>query len=156
MIVKYLRVKLTGGTVDKMVASIQSKSAALGEIEQSFAQVTRTGDAYWGAAAYNQVGLAYEQLGDMLTNPPTIKGAKIEDVKKELAPQAKLAYDKAMEYYREGYKTARKFGVYSDYTIKLSSAIARRSGSKLSFNDWILMPDFLGSEVTSRVRNTVQ
>ena len=90
----------------------------------------------------------------MLTNPPTIKGAKIEDVKKELAPQAKIAYDKAMEYYREGY-AVRKFGVYSDYTIKLSSAIARRSGFKLSFNDWILMPDFIGSEVTSRVRNTV-
>ena len=59
VIVKYLRVKLPGGTVDKMVASsfTQSKSAALGEIEQSFAQVTRTGMRTAGAAAYNQVGL---------------------------------------------------------------------------------------------------
>lgn len=153
---KYLRIKLSGGTVEKLQASIEAKSNALAQIEQEFGQVTVTGDAYWGAAALHQVGLAYEQLGDMLSNPPGIQGAKIEDVKKQLAPLASQAYDKSREFYKNGLQTARKFGVYSDYTSLLSGALARRAGSKLSFSDWVLEPDFIGGEVSSRVSSRVQ
>jgi TolA-binding protein len=153
---KFLKIRLAGGDVGKMQASIEKKSVALNEIEQQYSQVTATKDAYWGAAAYHQVGIAYEQFGDLLSNPPGIKGAKPEDVKKQLAPLAGQAYDKAKEFYRNGFQTARKFGVYSEYTAKLTTAIARRSGSKLTFSDWVLMPDFIGGEVSSRVRSRVQ
>lgn len=153
---KYLQIKLSGGTVEKLQASIEKKSNALAQIEQEFAQVTSTGDAFWGAAALHQVGLAYEQLGELLSDPPAIKGAKKEDVVKQLAPLAGQAFTKAKDFYKTGLDNARKFGVYSEYTTKLSGALARRSGSKLSFSDWVLMPDFIGSEVSQRVSSRVQ
>lgn len=153
---KYGKIKLTGGTVEKLQASIDRKSVALKEVEENFARVTNTKDAYWGSAALFQVGLAYEQLGLMLANPPGITGAKKADVIKQLAPISNQAYQKAKQFFENGMASARQFGVYNDYTPKLASAIARRSGSKVTFDDWILTPDFIGSEVSRRVSSRVQ
>lgn len=153
---RFFQMKIIGGTVEKMQASIVAKSNELTKIEQTFGKVTTIGEPLWGSAALYKVASAYEDLGKQLSNPPGIKGAKIEDIKKQLAGSARQALDKAAELYKAGYENARKFGAYSKYTVLLSSAIARNAGSKLTFSDWVLMPDFIGSEVSNRVSIRLQ
>jgi len=151
----YLKQRLRGGTVEDMLSSIQKKTAALNRVEKVYGQVLNTKDSYWGIAAYHQIGFAYEQFSKMLKNPPTIKGAKISDVQKELSGTANQATKKALEYYNAGLAIARKLSVYNDWPAKLKTSLARMRGKTVSYADWVVTPDFIGSEVPKDVSSEV-
>lgn len=147
----YLKLTLKGGTVNAMLASIQKKNAAIANLEKVYGQVVSTKDSYWGVAAYHQLGYAYEHFAQLLKNPPTIKGAKIEDVKKELAGSVTQAEAKAKEYYKAGLDISKKFTVYNEWPNKLRAAQGRMKGQKLVFDDWVVSPDFIGTQVSEKV-----
>ena len=151
----YLKIVLTGGTVPAMVASIQAKTAALEAVEKTYAQVLNTKDSYWGIAAYHQIGFAYENFAHLLKNPPAITGAKIEDVKKELAASLSAQEGKAKEFYTAGLNIARKFDVYNEWPGRLKASLGRMQGKELNFEDWIVTPDFVGSEVPKDVATSL-
>lgn len=144
---KYLNVKLVGGTVDRLAASIEAKGKALAQIRTSYDQVLAVKDAYWGVAALHQLGFAYENFGRMLENPPAIQGAKPEDVKKQLEPQVKQILGEAKNWYNAAQDSVAKFSAYSEWSAKVVTAQARLAGSKVSFLDWIVTPDFLPADV---------
>jgi TolA-binding protein len=151
----YLKIVLKGGTVDAMLGSIQAKTAALESLEKTYGQVLNTKDSYWGIAAYHQIGFAYEQLAGQLKNPPAITGAKIEDVKKELAAPAAKLEAKAREFYTAGLNIAKKLDVYNEWPGKLKVSLARMQGKVVSYDDWIITPDFVGSEVPTAVASSL-
>ena len=155
-IVKYLALTLKGGTVASLQKSIEGKLDALTKLEASYLEVSKIGDSYWGVAALHQIAYAYEQFGKQLSNPPSIDGAKIEDVKKQLEPNATGALKKSNEYYSAAQKTAKQFGVNNDYTVLLANSMHRAKGASLSFDDWILIPDFLGGEVPGNIATKLQ
>lgn len=147
---RYHQGKLRGGTITNMQQSIEQKAASLTALDSTYRQVIDTRDPIWGVAALYEIGRAWERFGDLYSNPPGIKGAKIEDVKKQLAPSARQAYNKALTTYRTAQNDASKNGVYTNYSRLVSEAIGRRSGKKLSTSDWVLLPDFLGSPITPK------
>ncbi|MEZ4742150.1 MAG: hypothetical protein R3B45_06865 [Bdellovibrionota bacterium] len=151
----YLKESLRGGTVENMLASIKKKTASLERLEKAYGQVLNTKDSYWGIAAYHQIGFAYEQFTSLLKNPPAIKGAKISDVQKELSGSAAQAQKKAVDYYTAGLDIARKLSVYNEWPAKLKTSLARLQGKTVSFADWVITPDFVGSEVPEDVSSEV-
>jgi hypothetical protein len=145
-----------GGTVDNLAASIQRKAGGIPAVDKAYNEVLGTKDAYWGVAALHQMGYARELLANDLDNPPSIAGASIEDVKKELAPQVQAARLEAKKYYQFAVDSISKFSVYNEWAGRSVSGLARISGQKLSFEDVALTPDFIGSEVASPLVQAVQ
>lgn len=155
-IVKYLALSLKGGTVPSLQKSIVAKAEALAKLEASYLEVSKIGDSYWGVAALHQIAYAYEQFGKQLSNPPAIDGAKLEDVKKQLEPNALDALKKSKEYYSAAQKTAKQFGVNNDYTVLLANSMHRAKGENITFDDWVISPDFIGGEVPGNVASKLQ
>jgi hypothetical protein len=146
---RYLSIKLVGGTVDNLAASIQKKADGIPALDKVYNEVLSTKDAFWGVAALHQMGYAREILANDLDNPPSIAGATIEDVKKQLAPQVQAARAEAKKYYQFAVDSISKYSVYNDWAGRSVSGLARIQGQRLSFEDVALMPDFVGSEVAA-------
>ena len=147
----YAKLKLSGGTVERLQASIEAKAKALEKQAVAYQSVINTKDAYWGVAALHQIGVIHEQLARMLESPPAINGAKAEDVKKQLAPQVKQLDTQASEFYKQGFSLVTKFQIHSDWSVKIINAMRRIDGSPIRFDDWVPTPDFLASQVSASV-----
>ncbi|WP_207912344.1 tetratricopeptide repeat protein [Pseudobacteriovorax antillogorgiicola] len=156
ILAQYLKVRLVGGTVEKLLASIQNKAAMLQKLEQTYAQVVNTKDSYWGTAALHQIGVANEQFANLLANPPGIQGAKKEDVIKQLGPQIQQIRAAAANWYKTAQQTVTQYKVYNNYSVRVINAIARINGSKFQFDDYVVTPDFMGSELPASIVNAVQ
>lgn len=153
---KFRKTKLQGGTVEKLLQSIQNKAALLAQLEQIYGQVLQTKDAYWGVAAFYQLGLANELYAKDLENPPRIKGAALEDVKKELAPQVNERKKIALARYKDAYDTVSKFKIYNDWSVKVVNAMYRVKGSNLVFEDSVVTPDFLQTQIPSNLASSLR
>ncbi len=149
LVAKYHSLKLTGGTVDALAASIQNRGVGLQQLEGAFQQVLSIKDAYSGVAAYVQMGIANETFAEELSNPPEIKGASRADVLKELMPQINERKKAAINWFQAAVQTVSQFAVYSPYSLKAIDGLARVSGSKFSFDDYVVNPDFVGNEIAS-------
>ena len=145
---RFQRLKLRGGTVNAMQNSIKAKYSALNQLEGQYDRVVATRDSYWGVAAFHQKGVAYSSFANLLANPPSIRGANIADVKKQLQPQAQALRAKAMEYFSSAQKVARRFQVLNTWRAKISSQLSELSGRSRVFQEWTIEPDFIGYEVS--------
>lgn len=153
---QFSSVKLVGGTVDALAASIQKKAGMIPRVDKAYNEVLATKDAYWGVAALYQIGYAREMLANDLENPPGITGAPIDAVKKELAPQAQAARAEAKKWYQTAVESISKFSVYNDWAGRSVSGLSRLSGQKLSYEDVVVPPDFLGAEIPANIASAVQ
>lgn len=153
---KFASLKLAGGTVDALAGSIQRKAAMIATVDKAYNEVLATKDAYWGVAALYQLGYAREMLANDLENPPGITGAPIEDVKKQLAPQALAARAEAKKWYQTAVDSISKFAVYNEWAGRSVSGLSRLTGQRLSFEDVAITPDFIGAEVPANIASTVQ
>ncbi len=154
-IARYQAMKLKGGTVDALAASIQAKAQALGKVQQAYEQVLATKDAYWGVAAFYQLGFARELFAKDLENPPEIPGAPHADVVKQLSGDAKAARTEAKVFYGKALEAVEKFLVYNEWAAKALSGMARIQGKNINFDDIVLRPDFIGSEVPDNIVSVV-
>jgi TolA-binding protein len=146
---QFYNIKLTGGSVDNLIASIQKKANALAQLEGSLNRVVSTKDAYWGVAALFQMGAANEHFALLLSNPPAIDGAKPEDVLAQLKGQIDPIKASSVSWYKLAMETVSKFKVYNEWSIKSLNGLSRASGSKIQFDDYVVQPDFLGNEIDS-------
>ncbi|MDE3269673.1 MAG: tetratricopeptide repeat protein, partial [Pseudomonadota bacterium] len=149
---KFLSIKLSGGNVNAMLRSMQVKSAELNKLEALYGRVLKTKDSYWGVAAFHQMAVANIHYAQNLLNPPQIKGAKIADVKKQLAPQASILHNKAKKFLANAQNTIRRYQIASPWVAKVNSQIGLLSARKRSFREWIDLPDFIGYEVSKLAR----
>ncbi len=152
---RFVQLKLRGGTVDALAASIQQKAQGLARLQAGYDKVLATKDAYWGVAALYQMGRAREIIADDLENPPEIKGAKKEDVVSQLAGDAKAAKAEAKKFYGLALNSVEKFLVYNDWAANALSGMARINGKNINFDDMIVTPDFLGAEVPGNIASAV-
>ena len=146
---KFMRVKLQGGTVDKMLSSMNVKSSELIKLERQYGRVLSTRDSYWGVAAFHQIAAANVNLANALKNPPQIKGAKVSDVKKQLSPQARIMENKARKYLTDAQNIIRRYQVLNPWVAKINSLMGMLSNKKRSFQEWVVEPDFVGYEITN-------
>lgn len=153
---RYMKLGLAGGTVDNLAKSIENKAVGLQQVEQQLGRVANTKDAYWGVAALYQLGLANEHFAEALANAPAIQGASKEDVQKELAPQVKGRQDEAMKWYKTAQDLVTRFKVYNDWSIRTLAGINRLSGKKMQFDDYVVSPDFLGSELAGSMVSSLK
>ncbi len=152
----YARLKLKGGTVAALQGSIEAKSNALLSIKKTYEGVIASGDSYWSVAAFHQLGLAHEQLASFLEMPPEITGAAQKDVAAQLAPTAKVFKTKAGEYFKTALDTVEKFNIHSEWSLKSFNSFNRYSGKMEVFDDFIMKPDFLQSDVPSDLLEEVR
>ena len=153
---RFQKLKLRGGHINTVQSSIKSKFNALNSIEAQYDRVLATRDSYWGIAAYHQKGVAYSNFAKMLENPPPIKGAKLDDVKKQLRPQVQALRAKAMEYFTSAKKVARRFQVLNPWVAKINSQIGMLSGRSRNFREWTIEPDFISYEVSGTVQGQIR
>lgn len=153
---KYMTIKLKGGSVDALAASIQQKVQALGGLQQAYDQVLAVKDAFWGVAAFHQMAYARELLAKDLENPPEIKGAPMADVVKQLSGDAKAARQEAQKFYKLALESVEKYLVYNEWAAKSLSGLARNAGKNVAFDDLIVRPDFLGAEVPENIASVVK
>ncbi len=151
----YQKVKLVGGTVDRLVASIDQKATALAQLKAGYDRVIATKDSYWGVAALFRLGTAYEEFANMLADPPGIQGAEKKDVLAKLEPQIKELRKETLNWYRFSYDSAAKFRVYSEFAQPALNGVLRLEGKGMSFEEVIPEPDFVGSEVAAIVAREV-
>lgn len=152
----YEAVKLVGGTVDRLAASLEKKAGAFVQLEKAMGDVVGTKDSWWGVAALYSVGHAHEQYADALENPPAIQGASKEDVVKQLAPQIKERRAAALNVYKTAQDTVNKFKVYNEWSLKALTGLSRTSGKKLTLQDFVVQPDMLGTEVPQSIANALR
>jgi hypothetical protein len=155
-IARFQALRLKGGTVDALAASIQQKAGYLQRVQQAYEQVLATKDAYWGVAAFYQLGYARELLAKDLENPPDITGAPHADVVKQLAGDAKAARAEAKAFYAKALDAVDKYLVYNEWAAKALSGMARIQGKNINFDDLIVRPDFLGAEVPESIAQSVR
>ena len=153
---RFKKLKLRGGTVNAMQSSIKRKYDELNRLEAQYDRVVVTRDSYWGVAAFHQKGVAYSSFAKMLENPPSIKGAKLADVKKQLLPQAKALRAKAMEYFTSAQKVARQFQVLNPWVAKINSQVGMLSGRSRNFREWTVDPDFIAYEVSRSLQGQIR
>ena len=153
---RFQKIKLRGGTVDAMQVSIKNKYNALNSLEAQYDRVIATRDSYWGVAAFHQKGVAFSSFANMLDNPPSIKGAALAAVKKQLAPQARALRAKAMEYFSAAQKVARKFKVLNPWVARTNTQMGMLSGRSRAFREWTVEPDFIGYEVSSTLQRQIR
>lgn len=153
---KYIAVKLAGGTVDRLIASIDAKGAALQRAVAAYNRVTATKDAYWGAAALHQLGYVHEVFAKSLQTPPAIQGAKPEEVVAKLTPQIQKLNQEAANWYKIGLDTVHQFKAYNEWGPRLVDASLRINGSSITFDDWIVDPDFVGSEISPQLMSAMK
>ena len=147
----YAKLKLAGGDQNRLQASIVKKKQALDKLENGYADVATTGDSYWGVAALHQMGIANEQFYELLANPPTIAGAKTSEVVAALSGDAAAFKKKALNFYKQAYELVQKLQVYNDWSPRVITAFYRVTGQPYTFDDYIVQPDFVGSEVSMTV-----
>ena len=147
----FMAAKLEGGTVDKLLASMQKKGALLQKVLASYDAVLATEDAYWGVGALHQKGAAFEEYAKALANPPAIKGASKEDILKELQPQINEFNKNALASYSAAVDLVTKFNVYNEWSIRALNSKSRVTGSSLKLEDYVFSPDFVGSQVSSSI-----
>jgi len=145
---KFSRIELQGGAVENLGKTIQVKAAALQNLIGAYQQVLNTGDPFWGVAALVQLGKAHEDFATMLEKPPQIKGAPYGDVVKQLAPDAAAQKKEAIAFYQKAVSAINQFMVYNDWAAKAHSGLARINGKSMQYDDLIVTPDFIGSEVS--------
>jgi TolA-binding protein len=153
---RFFQIKLRGGTVENLIQSIQVKAQALAQLEQSMNQVVATKDAYWGVAALYQLGFANEHFGNLLADPPTISGAKRTDVIAQLKPQIDQIRKSALSWYRSAQETVTKFRVYNQWSVQTINGLARVTGNRLQFDDYVVPADFLGTEIAASVKSELK
>ncbi len=153
---RFKQIRLRGGTVDSLQGSIKEKVEALGAVQQAFDQVLAAKDAYWGVAAFYQLGYARELIADDLENPPQVQGATKAEVAGALAKDAKEAREGAAKFYRQALDSVQKYIVYNEWAAKALSGLARNAGKPVSFDDLIVKPDFIGAEVPGSVASAVR
>lgn len=153
---RYMKIPLIGGTVNDLAKSIENKAVGLSQVEQALGQVVGTKDAYWGVAALYQLGLANEHFAEVLSNPPPIQGASKEDVLKELAPQIAERKKVAANWYKTAQDTVTQFKVYNEWSLRVIGGLSRLAGKKLQFDDYVVNPDFLGSELASSMASSLK
>lgn len=151
----YLKIRLKGGTVEALLQSIQGKQAALNSLEGRYRDVLSSQDSYWGVAALAQIGAAYEDFTQQLENPPAIKGAKLEDVKKELAPQVAQLKQKTSQLFNSALSNLNQFSAYNIYSKQALNGKMRLEGKDLSFDEWVEQPDFIGAEIPAVVKDAI-
>jgi len=147
---------LAGGTVQRMLGSITAKQTAIDNAEKAFGPLFKSRDAFWGSQALYQLGLAYNDFGQRLENPPSITGAEIADVKKQLAPQAQALKKKAAEQFRLVVQNGDKYGVASDVILKSRVALSKLSGKNLVEDLYVPVPDFVGGYISEELARSVQ
>jgi cellulose synthase operon protein C len=148
---KFSQIKLVGGTVDRLAASIDQKAAALVQLKNTYERVFAVKDPYWGVAALYRIGSAFEQLSNELSDPPAIQGAQKEEVAAQLAPKAAELKKEAANWYKIAEDTVYKFRVFNDWTPLAFNGISRIQGKNLSFEEYYIDPDYVGSEVSSTI-----
>lgn len=153
---RFMQVKLRGGTVDNLVASLGQKEAALGQLINGYQQVLGTKDAYWGVAALYQMGHGFEILAEDTENFPDIKGAPRDAVLKELAPRIAGYKKEAAGFYAKALEAVQQFLVYNDWAAKALSGKARLAGKNINFDDLIVRPDFIGAEVPENIASALR
>lgn len=153
---KYSGVKLAGGSVDKLAASLEQKAQALNQVEQTYNSVMSLKDAYWGVAALYQMGYANEQYANMMENPPDIQGASKADVVKEIGPQIAARKKAAMQWYKMAQETVTKFKVYNEWSVRVINGLNRINDRNFTFEDYVVKPDFIGTEVPSSVISSIR
>ena len=155
-VAKFAAVKLKGGTVDNLLKSIQAKALALSNLEQAMATVSNTSDSYYGVAALYQVANAYYQYAEALSNPPKIEGASKEDVVKELSGQIQAQRQESLKLFKLAMQTVSKFKVYNEWSVKVVNGLAKVKGQNFEFDDYVVTPDFIGSDLSSSLVSKVQ
>lgn len=153
---QFSRYRLQGGNVDKLQASIEMITGKLNQLEQAYGSVFSTQDSYWGIAAFYQLGFSYESFAGLLKSPPSINGVKREDLIKQLQASVDQIEAKAKEYYTTGLQTTRRFTVYNSWSVKIFNGLNRIVKRKVSFEELVVSPDFIGSEVPDKVRTQLK
>jgi hypothetical protein len=153
---KFVNMKLQGGTVDRLAVSIDSKAKALQSSKAAFDRVTATKDSYWGVAALHQIAFLHESFAKDLSAPPAIQGAKPEDVVKQLSPQVASLQKEAANWYKIAIDTVHQFKAYNEWGPRSLNGLARVSNNRLSFEDWIINPDFIGAEMNPQLVSTIR
>ena len=138
---------LKGRTVDNLVASIKEKAKALTKLEKSYNSVLEVKDAYSSVEVFVALGRANEAFAQQLKNPPSIDGAKKEDVVRELSGQIKGRQLSAKRYYEEARKIAQMQSVYSASSKDAMIALSRMESDKHQYIDHDITPDFVSFEV---------
>lgn len=153
---QFSKYRLQGGTVDKLQSSIELITAKLTQLEQAYGSVFSTQDSYWGIAAFYQLGYSYETFAAQLKSPPGINGVKREDLIKQLQASVDQIEGKAKEYYTTGLQTTRRFTVYNQWSVKIFNGLNRIVKRRVSFEELVVSPDFIGSEVPNQVRTQLR
>lgn len=150
---RFTNLRLSGSDVNQFQASIEGIFGALVQLEQAYGQVFRSGDAYWGVAAFAQLAYAYESFAIQLENPPDITGVQRKDLLAQLKASVDQVQAKAKELYSGGIQTARKFSIMSEWSVRIFDGINRVLKRNMSFDEWVSTPDFVGSEVSEPIRS---
>jgi hypothetical protein len=77
-------------------------------------------------------------------------------VVKELAPQIAERRKAAANWYKIAQDTVTQFRVYNDWSLRVIGGINRLAGKKVQFDDFVVQPDFLGSELASSMAGSVK
>jgi tetratricopeptide (TPR) repeat protein len=141
--------RLQGESMQMLQRSIADFMKYLEKFEKKFSPLFQLQDSYWAVSAFYELGKAYEYFASQMADPPPIKEAPLEAVKEQLKSSVAQLKEKYLIFYKKGGETYEKYDVYSDYAILLKKKIDQFSEKKQSFDDWVIEPEFVSSEITS-------
>ena len=103
---------------DKILGdNLVAKAKSLQEVEQAYAEIIGTGAGEWGLASLIQLGKAYENMGDSLTNsyvPSYLTDDQIEFYRMTLEDKVYPQTEKAVAAYTTALQKSYELNLYND------------------------------------------
>jgi tetratricopeptide (TPR) repeat protein len=141
-------IKFDSSSDKKITAALEEKLKILATVKETYEKVIAYNHPGWVIAASAQLGFAFEDLADAVENSPDPTSLRSDDealsaYRQEMTDQATAMRQKALENYRLGLDTARKFRWFNDFSEKAERAVARLDLNDLSVKEYRLRPSQL-------------
>lgn len=142
------RVKLDSPSDKVMAKAIEEKMTLMASAKTTYDQVIAYGHPGWEIAAWNQLGLAYQDLAEAVENatvPRTIRHLPevVDRWHQDMAERAKTIRDSAIRAYRSALEVARRERWFNAYAESAEAALAQLDLTDQSTKEYRLRPTHL-------------
>lgn len=158
----YVDMKISGPSgktsrkqTDKILTKqLVDKAKALQGVETTFAEIVKTGAGEWGLAALVDLGKAYENMGDSLTNsyiPDYLNDDQREMYTMGLEDKKYLQVEKATNVYAQALTKAYELNLYNENTAYATRRLAElRPDEFPELSEDILEPRYTSGQTSER------
>ena len=110
---------------------------------------------YAAVNIYYNLAKGYDYFSQQLYDPPSIKGAEIADLKKQLKGSADQMRSKALTYVGQAINTCDKYKVFSLYCNRVKTLKSKITGKGTSLEEYVVDSDIVSIDMMKYIYSRI-